>query len=299
MLFSSCPMKLYLLSFLTPLFFSLLLTPCTALLAKRLGHIAYPAPRGWHQKPTPLFGGASILASFLLGFYLIAFQEGKPHIFVIGSILSFLLGLVDDLYSFKPHVKLLGQVCIALLVAPHHLGRITIIVMMMNSFNLLDNMDGLAGGIACITSITLALMGLLYHQPGITALALVLSGAVAGFLIYNFHPAKIFMGDCGSLFLGFLIAILSSSLMIPRLSTDLFSFFMIGFLLMAIPLLDTFSVICSRFKHRKSIIEGGKDHLSHRLISLGFSAPKAVLILYAATLLSNMLALLYVFRKPH
>lgn len=195
-------MAVYAASFVLPLAFSLLLTPLLIFLAKRIGHLAYPSPRGWHQKPTPLLGGLALFLSFLAGLYYFNPHSVKFHLFTAGAILFFLLGLADDFFHFKPLIKFLGQAVIIWIALPDSPPALLLFVLLIvNSFNLLDNIDGLAGGIAGITAMGLACWGILSQQKELTLLALVLAGAAAGFLVYNFHPAGIFMGDAGSLFL--------------------------------------------------------------------------------------------------
>lgn len=282
-------MNVHVIAFLISLALSLLLTPFSIVLARRFGLIAYPEPRGWHQKPTPLLGGTALWGSFLAGWLLTSHELPQRLPLLAGATLSFLLGLIDDFLHLKPPIKFLGQLVVVWLVMPHHpIASLLFALLMMNSMNLLDNIDGLAGGVAGIISLGLACFGFLYGRPEIISPSLALAGAAAGFLIYNFHPAKIFMGDCGSLFLGFVLSFLAwSSLPSPSSNT------LPLLLLMAIPLADTLFVIYYRAKKGISIVLGGQDHLSHQLLLIGFSPRKAVLGLYGAALLSNILALLY------
>jgi UDP-GlcNAc:undecaprenyl-phosphate GlcNAc-1-phosphate transferase len=280
-------MNVHVIAFLVSFAFSLLLTPFSIVLARRFGLIAYPDPRGWHQKPTPLLGGAALWGSFLAGWLLTSHELSQWRFLLAGAILSFLLGLIDDLIHLKPPIKLLGQLGVVWLVMPHHsVISLLFVLLMMNSLNLLDNIDGLAGGIACIISLGLACFGFLYGRPEIISPSLSLAGATAGFLVYNFHPAKIFMGDCGSLMLGFLLGAIPST---PFSVHGIESSTLV--LLFFVPLSDTLFVCYRRLKIGRSVVAGGQDHLSHWFLSRGFSPRKTVLILYGITLSANLIGL--------
>lgn len=289
-------MNVHVIAFLVSFAFSLLLTPFSIVLARRFGLIAYPEPRGWHQKPTPLLGGAALWGSFLAGWLLIPHELSQWHFLLAGgATLSFLLGLVDDFLHLKPLIKFLGQLAVVWLVMPHHpVASLLFTLLMMNALNLLDNIDGLAGGVTIIISLGLSSYGFLYHKPEMITPLLALAGAAAGFLIYNFHPAKIFMGDCGSLTLGFLLGAIplasgrshgSTPFSVPGIESSTLA------LLFFVPLSDTLFVCCQRLKTGKSVVVGGQDHLSHWFLSRGFSPRKSVLILYGITLSTNLIGL--------
>ncbi len=289
--------------FLVSLTLSLILTPLSILLAKRFGFIAYPAPRGWHQKPTPLLGGAALWGSFLAGWLLTSHELFPWRFLLAGATLSFLLGLIDDLIHLKPLIKLLGQLAVVWFAMPHPPAAVLFLtLLMMNSMNLLDNIDGLAGGVTVIISFGLVSYGFLYHKPEIIPPSLALAGAAAGFLIYNFYPAKIFMGDCGSLMLGFLLGAIpfapgrsplgeaegshgSTPFSVPGIEWTTLA------LLFFVPLSDMLFVCCQRLKTGKSVVVGGQDHFSHWFLSRGFSPRKSVLILYGITLSANLIGL--------
>lgn len=279
-------MNVHVIAFLVSFAFSLLLTPFSIVLARRFGLIAYPESRGWHQKPTPLLGGAALWGSFLAGWLLIPHELSQWHFLLAGgATLSFLLGLVDDFLHLKPLIKFLGQLAVVWLVMPHHpVASLLFTLLMMNALNLLDNIDGLAGGVTIIISLGLSSYGFLYHKPEMITPLLALVGAAAGFLIYNFHPAKIFMGDCGSLTLGFLLGAIPSTLFsVPGIESSTLV------LLFFVPLSDTLFVCYRRLKTGKSVVVGGQDHLSHWFLSRGFSPRKSVLILYGITLSANLI----------
>ncbi|MGE0827718.1 MAG: MraY family glycosyltransferase, partial [Candidatus Binatia bacterium] len=214
------------------------------------------------------------------------------------------LGLYDYLHHISPVVKLTGQIigtAVAIFCYEYSLGffpwppldavlTALWIIGLTNSINLLDNMDGLAGGIGLIAVLYLAF---LFHQRGdvqLTLFALTLAGAVAAFLVYNFHPASIFMGDTGSLFLGSALSLLT--LHVHGQASNIFSFVAVPTLILLVPILDTSLVTLTRFFRGQPVSQGGRDHASHRLVILGFSEPKAVFLLYVMAGISGGAAVL-------
>jgi UDP-GlcNAc:undecaprenyl-phosphate GlcNAc-1-phosphate transferase len=216
------------------------------------------------------------------------------------------LGIWDDKWGMRPIVKLFGQILAASLLfftnvriealgnaiqqvfghrlelfgydAANYFVTVFWVVAVTNALNLMDNMDGLAGGIAAVASTFFFLIATLTNQNLIAPLAAVLVGACLGFLYYNFNPARIFMGDTGSLFLGFMLAAVGIKLRFPA-NTDMVTW-MVPVLVLGVPLFDTTLVTLSRIRRGIPISRGGKDHLSHRLVALGFTRREAVLILY-------------------
>jgi UDP-GlcNAc:undecaprenyl-phosphate GlcNAc-1-phosphate transferase len=219
----------------------------------------------------------------------------------------FILGLVDDIFEIKPHQKLLGQIIIASFLVifgfqiqwftsktANLIVSIFWIVGITNAFNLLDNMDGLAAGIAFFSGIFLFLAS--YGNTSLPALICLSAylGAVLGFLVYNFYPASIFMGDSGSLFLGFVLAGLAtkaSGLMSDFHSGQLALLVIVPVLILFIPIMDTTFVSIMRRLFGRPISRGGRDHSSHRIVAIGFSESTAVLILYGFTILAGLLAI--------
>jgi UDP-GlcNAc:undecaprenyl-phosphate GlcNAc-1-phosphate transferase len=213
------------------------------------------------------------------------------------------LGLYDDFRNVKPHKKLIGQIMVASIVVFFGfrlnwfssrmldiMGTLFWIVGMTNAFNLIDNMDGLCAGIGCIASITLAL---LYYStaPDAAVIASILAGASAGFLIYNFSPAKIFMGDCGSLVLGFTLSVLALYYS-ERAAGPALTSIAVPILILIVPILDTTVVTLMRTLSGRKAFTGGRDHTSHRLVLIGFSEKKAVLFLYGTGTVSGLAAIL-------
>jgi UDP-GlcNAc:undecaprenyl-phosphate GlcNAc-1-phosphate transferase len=217
------------------------------------------------------------------------------------------LGLVDDLYHLSPQTKLVGQLIVALLLVyfgfkidwftSYTLNTFVSIfwlVAITNAFNLLDNMDGLAAGIALISAFFLMLINLasppLGPGNGQVLVLAVFMGALLGFLLYNFHPASIFMGDSGSLFIGLLLAGLTTKQQVLH-STQVLPIIMVPFLILFIPILDTGFVSVMRTIFVRSIARGGKDHSSHRLVAIGLPERTAVLTLYVFSVLGGAVAL--------
>ena len=300
MRFFENPLFVAALSFL----FALGLTFAVRELARRRGFVAEPKSDRWHKKPTAMFGGVAIFATTVVGYFLFIPMTKESISIIVGASFLFFVGFIDDLRDIKPYQKLIGQlVAVSIVVgAGLHLPWtdvyvidvwITVfwIVGITNAINLLDNMDGLAGGIALIAAVTL---GVSFYQSGQVYETLFISvfvGALIGFLIFNFNPASIFMGDCGSMFIGFLI---SSTVLLNQMggrSRGILSVLAVPVLILFIPIFDTTLVtLLRKFSGRKAS-QGGRDHTSHRLVALGLSERKAVLMLYVFALAGAGLAL--------
>lgn len=289
---------------LCTLLLGLLLTPLVRKLAQRTGFVVQPRRDRWHQRPTALLGGLAIYGSFVSGCLLIAPQFSGMRLILLGGTLMFLIGLVDDFVPLKPAVKLVAQVITSAIVVYFgrrlpwtHYEAINIVVTILwlvgvtNAVNLLDNMDGLAGGISLIACAFLSVTFVLNGQMSQALLPALLGGAVLGFLVYNLHPATIFMGDCGSLLLGFVLsasALLSDYDRARNLGAVLFA----PMLILLIPIFDTCVVTVARKLAGRPISQGGRDHTSHRLVALGLSEQRAVWLLYALAIGAGTLAVL-------
>jgi UDP-GlcNAc:undecaprenyl-phosphate/decaprenyl-phosphate GlcNAc-1-phosphate transferase len=275
-------------------------------LARRFGLVAKPRADRWHRKPTALFGGVAIYLAFLVSFLLQrpAAIEGDMLLLLCSSGM-FLLGLVDDLVRLKPYAKLIGQiVCSAALTtygmrlqwlpSPALDQALTMfwLVGVTNALNLLDNLDGLAGGIAMIGALFIVHFCHVSGQPGAAMLSASFAGALAGFLIFNFNPASIFMGDCGSLFLGFFLGGVTMVNNQGGLRRDLFGVIGVPVLLLLIPIVDTTFVTLSRKLHGRPVSQGGRDHTSHRLVAIGLSERSAALVLWTLAIAAGGLAVL-------
>jgi UDP-GlcNAc:undecaprenyl-phosphate GlcNAc-1-phosphate transferase len=295
----------FLAPFLLSLGISLSLTPLIRQIALSYNLVARPKADRWHKSPTALLGGIAIFAAFLIP-CLIYQGLSRPALgILIGAGILFFWGLYDDIFRVSPQLKLLGQIiaaCIAVfsgvkfnftpLSTFNSVITIFWIVAVTNAFNLIDNIDGLACGVAFIASFFLFLSSLLRSDPAISLLAVILSGAALGFLPYNFNPAKIFMGDAGSMFLGFILAAISI-LSSAQHATNLLATLAVPVLILAVPIFDTALVSFMRNVYGRSLFQGGKDHTSHRLVSLGLSERKTVLLLYLLSGLFGLIALAY------
>jgi len=268
-------------------------TPVMRLVALRFGVIDRPAARKIHANPVPLLGGAAIYVAFIIVLLLFGDRRYIHEVvgIFLGATLVSLMGVVDDRWGLGSYVKLAGQLLAACILIYSGVQvrvwggwldiAVTIgwVVGITNAMNLLDNMDGLSGGIAMIAAAFFTLLAALSNQYLVGALAAALAGACAGFLVYNWNPAHIFMGDTGSLFLGFLLAAVGIKLRFPSNSDTIT--WMIPLLVLAVPIFDTTLVFISRLRRGKNpLTTPGKDHISHRLAQLTGSRREAVLLCY-------------------
>ncbi len=283
---------------------SLIFTSLVRHWAHQLGIVAVPRRDRWHSRPTALMGGIAIYLAFVIGCFLFAPDLSRAYPILIAATLLFGVGIVDDIRQLKPYVKLVMQVVAASIVVFGGLrlpGMIwtswgadflTIfwLVAITNAINLLDNMDGLAGGISLIACAFLAITFLVNGQTTEAALPLILAGAITGFLRFNFNPASIFMGDCGSMFLGFALSGIALLSDFGR-ARNLVSVLATPVLILTIPIFDTMVVAVTRKLSGRPVSQGGRDHTSHRLVALGMSERRATLLLYLFAALSGALAL--------
>ncbi|CAN2042222.1 UDP-GlcNAc:undecaprenyl-phosphate/decaprenyl-phosphate GlcNAc-1-phosphate transferase [Candidatus Magnetomoraceae bacterium gMMP-15] len=296
----------------------IILTPVVKKIAHYNGWLAYPSKSRWHKKPTALMGGIAIYIGFSIPFLWVSDFKGVLSLIThhsesfalsamntvlwIGTSFMFLLGLIDDFRRIKPYTKFLGQIVAASLVVfvgyrlrwSSSLTVDTIltifwIVGITNAFNLLDNMDGLCTGAGLAASCALAF---LYYDtsPETAFIAFMLAGALTAFLIFNFNPASIFMGDCGSLVIGFSLSVLS--LHYSTISSNfILSHYVTPILIFIVPILDTSMVTAIRILSGRKAYIGGKDHTSHRLVLMGFTERGAVLVLYGIAFTSGLSAI--------
>jgi UDP-GlcNAc:undecaprenyl-phosphate GlcNAc-1-phosphate transferase len=280
-------------------------TPIVRAFARHVGMIAKPKSDRWHKKPTAMLGGVAIWLSVVIGYFV--FVPPRPYGWVIlgASTFLFLVGLADDLLNTKPYQKLIGQVMGSAFVIYYGLSlpwtrssslnvALTIfwLIGITNAVNLLDNMDGLAPGIAAIASSFLAIS---FISTGHTTDALILmifAGALLGFLVYNSNPASIFMGDSGSMFVGFFLASSALVNLTGGRSRSLVPVLAVPILILFIPIFDTTFVTIIRKVSGRAASRGGRDHTSHRLVALGMSERRAVWMLYGFAALAGVLALL-------
>jgi UDP-GlcNAc:undecaprenyl-phosphate GlcNAc-1-phosphate transferase len=270
----------------------IVLVPLVRRAARRLGIVARPSSSRWHQRSTPLLGGVAV-AAIVIGGGLTIQPASAIALTLTCATLMAVLGLVDDLKPLKSSTKLVFQIVIAsaFVYAGHRLewtSSLTIdtlltlawVVGITNALNLLDNMDGLASGVGVIACVSLLLTGDL-QAPGPDAqLLAILLGALAAFLVYNLHPASIFMGDTGSLLTGMILAAASVAQGQGAATSELLSVVAAPVLVLFIPIFDTTLVVVSRLLSGRRPSEGGRDHSSHRMVAMGLSEPGAVSVLW-------------------
>lgn len=264
-----------------------------------------PREDRWHKKPTALFGGIGIFLAFIIS-YLIFIPLDRLGIGILLCMsIIFILGLLDDIFNLTPQIKLVVQLAVAIIAIlfgitvkiiafPLVAIPLTIlwIIGITNAFNILDNMDGLATGISFIAASSIFLYSLSYGLTFPAILAVILAGTTLGFLKYNFNPAKIFMGDGGSLFLGFSLSLITI-IGTWKTVTNLLLALTVPLALMIIPIFDMALVTFSRTSQGRAVFRGGKDHSSHRLVFLGFSEKKAVLVLMTISALFGLMAIAF------
>jgi len=284
---------------------ALILTPLVRAFARRFNFVAAPKSDRWHKKPTAMLGGAVVWLSVMItyAFFIPGTTYGK--FIILASTFLFLVGLVDDLLHIKPYQKLIGQVMGSAYVVYYGLSlpwtgsqllnmalAIFWLIGITNAINLLDNMDGLAAGIAVIAAGFLALSFVNAGQYSEALVTLIFAGALLGFLVYNSNPASIFMGDCGSMFIGFFLASSALINVSGGRSRSFLPVLAVPILVLFIPIFDTTFVTVLRKLSGRSASVGGRDHTSHRLVALGMSERRAVLMLYGFAALSGVLAIL-------
>ena len=279
--------------------------------AHKYGFVAKPKSDRWHKKPTALMGGISIFLTTIIIYLLFVPKTPQSWIILTGSTFLFFVGLIDDLLNIKPYQKLIGQnigvgiilgvpsvIGVEPLFLPWTSFEIVNIFLtafwligITNAINLLDNMDGLAAGISAIAAIILAFGLGANGQPFELLLICAFIGALLGFLVFNFNPASIFMGDAGSMFVGFFLA---SSVMLNQTggrSRSIVSVLAIPALILFVPIFDTTFVTILRKLWGRKASQGGRDHTSHRLVALGLSERSAVLMLYGFAILAGAISL--------
>jgi UDP-GlcNAc:undecaprenyl-phosphate GlcNAc-1-phosphate transferase len=287
----------FLLIFACAFLFGISTTPAVRRIALRLGIIDRPSTRKAHPTPVPLLGGVAIYAA-VVSALLVYYDREKIVFQVLGILLSAtgvaLCGVLDDHKGLRVPAKLLVQLSAALILFTSgvqvslplsgwlNLGLTVFwVIGITNAFNLIDNTDGLCGGVGAVAASWFLLLASLNGQYLVGALAAALMGACLGFLIYNFNPARIFMGDGGSLFIGFLMAVLGIKLRFP--TNVNWVTWMIPILVLGVPIFDTTLVVVSRLRRGYNpLTTPGTDHVSHRLVQLGWTQREAVLLLYLA-----------------
>lgn len=291
------------------------LTPLVRRLALRLGAVDMPDGRKVHAAPTPRLGGLAIYGGFL-AVLLLTWPWPRPILgLALGGTLVVLLGILDDCRGLSAYLKLAGQVAAALVVVglgvkvdfltnPFDgfifLGYLAVpvtviwIVGITNALNLIDGLDGLAAGTAAIAAVTMGIVAWMEGQTAIAGYAFALAVAALAFLRYNFSPAKIFMGDTGSMFLGLNLAVLA---ILGLTKTATILSLLVPVIILGWPIIDTFWAIIRRYRHRQPVFAPDKQHLHHQLLNLGLNQRQAVTVVYildgclgASAVLVNLLS---------
>lgn len=280
-------------------------------IALHIGAVDIPNERKVHKKPMPRLGGLGIFMGFLLGYMLFGTPSALMNSILIGSFIIVITGVVDDIKPLKASTKFVGQLIAALIVVLY--GQLLIneltafglvlkfgifaypltiffILGCINCINLIDGLDGLAGGIASIYFLTIGIIATMQLSLGLDyVLTFIMLGSTLGFLVHNFHPAKIFMGDSGSMFLGFIIAVIA---LLGFKNVTLTSL-IIPLLILAIPILDTVFAIIRRALKGESISKPDKFHIHHQFLRRNFSQTKTVLIIYLMDALFAFASIVY------
>lgn len=285
------------------------LTPLTARFARAVGAVDEPRERGLSLRATPLLGGLAILAGVLVAAALFVDPGDEMRGILAGAVLITLVGAIDDRFELNPWVKLLGQIAAAAIpvAAGVRVDNVTIpflgaldfgdaggpltvlgLVAVMNVVNFSDGIDGLAAGVCAIAAAAFSVIAFDLGRDGAGVLAAIVAGAALGFLVWNFHPASIFMGDTGALLLGLLLGCIAVQ---GSLKTNAILALIFPLIVLAVPFLDTTFVVLKRMKYRRPVYSADRWHLHHRLANLGFSQRRAVLYLYGWTLCQAGLAL--------
>ncbi|MFA5407309.1 MAG: MraY family glycosyltransferase [Bacilli bacterium] len=308
-------LKQVLVMVVTTFIFSALITPLIKKIAIYIGAIARPNERSVHHEEMPQLGGLAIFSGFILGYMLFAEQTVMMNSILIGSFIIIITGIIDDINPIKAKYKWIAQLASASIVVFY--GRILLkdisafgyyitfdiwtypvtlffIVAMINAINLIDGLDGLAAGISSIYFLTIGIISFILNTVGglDIVLSFIMLGSTLGFLIHNFHPAKIFMGDTGSMFLGFIIAVIA---LLGFKNVTLTSF-IVPILILAVPILDTLFAILRRLINKQPISQADKQHLHHQLLKMNFSHTATVLIIYYIDALFAFASIVYVIK---
>lgn len=307
----------YLLPFSFAFFTVVLFIPFLRKIAFKYKFVDIPNKRKIHQEPIPLLGGVALFVSFILNVFLWVDSYRLQLAFLLSGILIVGIGLIDDFYKTRKRdlsalPKILVQFIVAIILfsfgiriegISHLIGKgmviftpgisllITVIwiVGLMNMLNFLDGLDGLASGISVISSMTLFIISFIKGQETVALLSITMMGTGLGFLKYNYHPAKIFMGDAGSVFLGLVLAAISIEGTIK--SATLLSIIVVV-LALGVPIFDTVLVIFNRWKNKRPIYVADQSHAHHRLLKKGYTHQQAVTYIYVISVLFSLASLL-------
>ncbi len=295
-------LPLYALAFLVPLTATLVLTPFAAKLAMRVGMVDRPSASKHHSETTPYLGGLAVAGGLATVGVVAASTSGRLLTVLLAAAVLGGLGLIDDRGGVGPVVKIIVEVGCALalwavgiraglfgLYGLDLMLTVVWVVAVTNAVNMIDNMDGLSSGLAALASLTFFLISAGNGDYLVASLAVALAGATLGFLRYNFPPASIFLGDAGTLMIGFLLA--AVSLQLDLVGETGLVHAAVPVLILAVPLFDMVLVVVGRALDSRPIYVGGTDHSSHRLARMGFSGRKVALTNYAVQIVCCCLAI--------
>lgn len=291
---------------------TVIFTPVIKKLAFKIGATDKPNKRKVHEKVMPRLGGLAIFLSFIIGILIAPVPVNEHHIAIlIGGVIILLTGIIDDMREISAKTKLIGQIVAALVVVIYgginvefinlpfggrlEFGMASIpitiiwIIGVTNAINLIDGLDGLAAGVSSIALLTISGMALLFGNPYVMVVALILAISTAGFLVYNFYPAKIFMGDSGALFLGYMIGVLA----LLGFKGVTFISLIIPVIILGVPISDTLFAIVRRIVNKKPLSAPDKSHLHHCLLRIGYTHRQTVLIIYAMSAIFGLAAFIF------
>lgn len=300
-----------------PFTFVALVIPFIKKIAVQIGAVDMPGGRHIHKKPTPKLGGLGIFLGYLLGYMIFGEPSAQMNSILIGSFIILITGIIDDIVELKPSIKFAGQLMAALVIAIYggillkdvsafgiyldfgimsYPLTIFFILGCVNCINLIDGLDGLSGGISSIYYLTIGIIATKQGKHGLDfVLAFVMLGSTLGFLVHNFNPAKIFAGDSGSNFMGFIIAVIAllgfKNVTMTSLIVPLF--------VLAIPILDTLFAIIRRTLKGESISKGDSYHIHHQLLKRNLSVRQTVLIIYVVDILFASASIIYILKDKY
>lgn len=300
-----------------PFTFVALVIPFIKKIAVQIGAVDMPGGRHIHNKPTPKLGGLGIFLGYLLGYMIFGEPSAQMNSILIGSFIILITGIIDDIVELKPSIKFAGQLMAALVIAIYggillkdvsafgiyldfgimsYPLTIFFILGCVNCINLIDGLDGLSGGISSIYYLTIGIIATMQGKHGLDfVLAFVMLGSTLGFLVHNFNPAKIFAGDSGSNFMGFIIAVIAllgfKNVTMTSLIVPLF--------VLAIPILDTLFAIIRRTLKGESISKGDSYHIHHQLLKRNLSVRQTVLIIYVVDILFASASIIYILKDKY
>lgn len=302
---TTCTWLAYAAAFVASVSVTAVLVPLMKRVARRFGVLDHPGGYKTQNEPIPYLGGVAMAAATLVGVVFLwqmglAARWGEGLVIMVAGVAMMFVGLADDLWNLSPWLRLAAQAVAATAVAASGtsielfdsalFGSVLTVVWIVgitNGLNLLDNMDGLASGVAAISGGWLFVIAVLNGQVLVASLLAGAIGAALGFLRFNYHPASIYMGDAGSLFLGFLLAVAAIRL---RFDAPQQYTWVIPVLALGVPILDTTYVTVTRLARGASPLRGGRDHISHRLVLLGLGLRGAVTAIYVATAIFGLVS---------